>query len=378
MVETPRAPTGGASLVPTAPRRWARLVALILAVAIVSGGVAAGVTLVILRQQSRTNPPSLDLGSRVTISEDSAVQRAAAAALPAVVSVVTGETAGGEVTHFGSGFLVTSDGFLVTNVSVVTGASQLTVLFLNNLKRYDARLVDFDCETGVAVLKVDQVTGLPTLAFGDASALKLGQTVIAVGGPLSSQASVTRGIVASLHRTQEVGDPLQGRTVEVSDTIQTDAAIGPANAGGPLLNVGGQVVGLTIAARSAGQEVGFAVSTAGLQPEVEQMVQTGQLVVASLGLQTSDLGPEQAALRGMPVGALVRGVSAGGPAALAGLRAGDVITQLDELKLDAAHPVAQVLRTRYRPSQRVTVTYSRAGASSQVQLTLSGSHPRCA
>ncbi|HLQ61766.1 MAG TPA: trypsin-like peptidase domain-containing protein [Candidatus Acidoferrales bacterium] len=351
--------------------------ALLLAVAILSGGVAAGVTLAVLRQQSRTNPPNLDLGSRVTISEDSAVQRAAAAALPAVVSVVTAETAGGDVARFGSGFLVTSDGFLVTNVQVVANASGLTVLLHNDLKRHDARLVDFDCETGVAVLKIDQVAGLPTLSFGDSSALKLGQTVIAVGGPLSSRDSVTRGIVAAVHRPQRVAGPVAGREAELSDTIQTDAAIGPGNSGGPLLNVGGQVVGLAMAARSGEQDVGFAISTAGLQPEVEQIVQSGQLTVPSLGLQTSDLGPDQAAFKGEPVGALVRSVLAGGPGAAAGLRAGDVVTQLDEVRLDAAHPLAQTLRTRFRPAQRVVVTYWRAGAASQVQLTLAGSHPRC-
>jgi len=225
---------GGADNAQPAPgaRRWRPLllvVAVILLAALVSGGVSLGV----LQLQSRTNPQSVDLRSRVTITEDSAIVQAAAKAKPAVVSVVTQTQP--SVTA-GSGYLATSDGYIVTNVQVIAHSSTLVVLLQNDPKAHKARLVDYDCQTGVAVLKIDQVSGLPTLVFADPNALAEGQVVVAVGGPVDGGA-VTPGYVSSLHRATTVSDPGSSRSVEISDTIQTNALIGAATAGGPLLNV---------------------------------------------------------------------------------------------------------------------------------------------
>jgi putative serine protease PepD len=343
-----------------------------IGVILLASVVAAGVTLGVLRLQSRTNTQSVDIRSGVTIAEDSAIVQAAARAKPAVVSVVTAQE---PELLAGSGYFVTSDGYIVTNINVIAGAGSITVLVSNDAKLHQARLVDYDCQTAVAVLKIDQVSGLPTLAFGDPSAVVSGQVLVAVAGPLQGGA-VTRGIVSALHREATITDPAApDRAIQISDTIQTDATIDTGTAGGPLLNVGGQVIG--IAMPGATGENGYGLNTADVQDDVQQILATGQLTVASLGAATTDLSAEVAALRNLPEGSLVGSVTAGGPAAAAGLEAGEIITQVDEVKIDAAHPLTLLLRSQFHVDQRVTLTYTRDGTSSQIQLTLSGQHPTC-
>ena len=342
-----------------------------IGVILLASVVATGVTLGVLRYENRTNPQSVDVRG-VTISEDSAIVQAAARAKPAVVSVVTAQE---PLLQAGSGYLVTSDGYIVTNVDVISGASNLTVLVTGDPRLHAARLVDYDCETAVAVLKIDQVSGLPTLAFGDPAAVVSGQVMVAVAGPLQGGA-VTRGIVSALHRDATITDPsAPERNIQISDTIQTDAAIDTGTSGGPLLNVGAQVIG--IAMQGATGENGYGLNAADVQDDVQQILQTGQVTVPSLDAATTDLGPELAALRNLPEGSLVDSVTSGGPAAAAGILEGDVITQVDEVKIDAAHPLTLLLRSQFHVDQRVTVTYTRSGTSSQVQLTLSGQHPTC-
>lgn len=348
--------------------RIAAVVAGLLVVALVS----AGVSLAVLRFQSRTNPQQIDLRG-VTISEDSAIVKAAAKATPAIVSVVTKQPP--SVGH-GSGYLATSDGYIVTNTEVISGASGMTVLIQGDAKPHDARLVDYDCQTGVAVLKVDGVRGLPTLAFADPSALVQGQVVVAVSGPFDGSA-ITPAHVSAIHRVVTSIDPSgAGRVVQYSDTIQTSVTIDRGTAGGPLLNVGGQVIGIAMQS-SLSSRGGFGLNVADIIDDVQQILSAGQVTVASIGATTTDLAPEVAALSGLPQGAQVRTVTKGGPAAAAGLQPGDVITQIDDVKLDSAHPLSLLLRARFHPNQRVTVTYSRGSSSPQAELTLTGQHPSC-
>jgi putative serine protease PepD len=340
-------------------------------VALLAATVAGGVTLAVLRLQSTTNPKSVDIRSGVTISEDSAIVQAATAARPAVVSIVTAQE---PEPASGSGYLVTSDGYIVTTTRVLAGASSMTVLVPGDARPHDARLIDYDCETAVAVLKIDQVSGLPTLAFGDPSSVVAGQFFVAVAGPLQGGA-ITRGIVSALHRPASIPDPdSPERSVQLSDTLQTDAIIATGAAGGPVLNVGGQVIG--VAMPGGAGENGYALNTADIQDDVQQMLATGQVMVPSLGATTVDVG-EIGALKQLPQGAQIGAVASGGPAGVAGLQVGDVVTQLDDVKVDAAHPLTLLLRSQFHVNQRVTVTYTRAGSSAQVQLTLVGRHPTC-
>jgi putative serine protease PepD len=360
--------TGGRSVTPRV------LIASVLVAAVVAGAVAAGVTLGIMRLQSRTNPQRVDLSSGVTIKEDQATTDVAQKAAPAVVSIVTDEST---MSH-GSGFLVTSDGYVVTSVGVVANAQTLTVLVSSDSRRHDARLVDYDCTTGVAVLKVDQVSNLPTLAFDSASALRTGQSVIVVGGVLNDRLGVSRGVVSALHTAVSISAPPGGTSqTQLSDVIQTDAAVDSTVSGAPLLNVGGHVVGVTMTTTSGGQPAGFALPSDDVQPEVEQIIQGGGLIVPWLGAQTQDVSVAAATVHGGPPGARIVTLSPGGPSDRAGLKPGDVIMQLDDQKLDGAHLLAPMLRARFKPDQRVTVSYVRSGSTGQVQLTLLGQHPTC-
>lgn len=345
--------------------------ALILIAAVVSGALAAGVTLAIVRLQSQ----SLDIGPRVTISEENVTIQVAGRAVPAVVTVLTHE--GSVNPSYGSGFVYTADGYIVTTTHVIANAAGLSVLFNNDPRRHDARVIDFDCETGLAVLKVDRVSGLPTLPFGDSSALRLGQTLISIGGPLEERA-VTHGVVSALHRSAVIDNPVNAlRDVVVSDTVQTSAVIAPGSSGGPLLNAASQVVAVSVSAFSSGQRVGFGLASQSLRSDLDQILQTGQLVVPTLGVRATDLDSPTAALRDLPIGSVIDLVTTGSQAEKAGLKPGDVITQLDETRIDPAHPLGQVLRLRFKPGQRTAVTYFRNGTSIQVQLVLGGGHPVC-
>ena len=344
----------------------------IVAGLLVTALVAAGVTLAVLRTQSRTNPQQVNLQTGVTITENSAIVAAASKARPAVVSIVTQHA---PAIVRGSGYFATSDGFIVTNIRVVAGANGMTVLIPSDSKPHDARLVDYDCQTGVAVIKVDKVSGLPTLGFADPTALVQGQVIVAVGGPVDG-GSVTPAYVSSMHRVSTVNDPLNlGHTLQFSDTIQTNAVIEDGSSGGPLLNVGSQVIGIAVGSSSS--RTGFGLNAADVQDDVQQILQTGQVTVASIGAQTVDITPEMATLNSLPEGSQIVTADKGSPAASAGLQPGDIITQIDDVRLDAAHPLALLLRSRFHADQRVTVTYSRGATSTQAQLKLTGQHPTC-
>ena len=163
--------------------------------------------------------------------------------------------------------------------------------------------------------------------------------------------------------------------MEISDTIQTSTVIATSTIGGPLLNVEGQVVGVAMQSQASS---GFALNVADILDDVNQIISTGQVVVASLGVTSTDLSLQAAALAGLPEGSQLVTADKAGPAGLAGLQPGDVITQVEDVKLDAAHPLRLLLRSRFHPNQKVIVTYFRGGASTQVQLTLAGQHPACA
>jgi S1-C subfamily serine protease len=344
----------------------------VTAMLLVCALVAAGVTVAILRIESRTNTQQVNLRTGVSITEDSAIIAAAGKARPAVVSIVTHNQ---PALVRGSGYLATSDGYIVTSINVIAGANGLTVLLTGDSRAHEARLVDYDCQTGVAVIKIDRISGLPTLAFADPGALQQGQVIVAVGGPVDGGA-VTPGYVSAMHRVASTRDPLNaGHQLQFSDTIQTSVAIDDGTSGGPILNVGSQVVGIAMVSPS--ELAGFGLNVADIQDDVQQILSTGQVVVASLGATTGDVTPETAALGGLPEGALLLSVDKTGPAAAAGLQQGDVITQVDDAKVDAAHPLSLLLRSRFHANQRVTISYTRGSSSTQAELTLTGQHPTC-
>jgi len=349
-------------------------VALVLIGVIVSGAVFAGLALALFHAQSRIAPQALSPGVGARVGNDVTVLQVAARAAPAIATIITSETASDR--RLGAGFMATGDGYIVTNAHVVANSDMLTVLLGTDGLKRDARLVDSDCQTDLAVLKVDGVSGIPTLGFGDPAGLRVGQSVVAMGGQLDTPGPAPSGIITGLHRLMTVNQPVAaGADRRLGDTIQTDAPIDLSNSGGPLLNLSGQVVGISVAATTGGRPVAFAVSVADVEAEVEQIVRDGSLVVPDLGISWQDLSGPESGLRG--VGAVIDALDPGGPGELARLRVGDVITAVDENRLDAGHPLAQVLNARFRPGQRVALTLNRQGSTLQLQATLGRRHPHC-
>jgi len=263
----------------------------------------------------------------------------------------------------GSGFVVDTAGHVVTNYHVVEGATSLTVT-LSDGSTYDATVVGSDPSTDLAVLKVDAPTDkLHPLALGDSEAVAVGDGVVAIGSPYGLEETVTSGIVSALGRTIE-----STNGYSIPGTIQTDAAINHGNSGGPLLNLGGQVIGVTsqIESESGGNTgVGFAIPSDTVRSVVDQLVAGHEVEHAYLGVS---LQASQA-----QSGAEVATVTTGSPAADAGLEAGDVITAFDGTTIESADDLTAAVATK-SPGDAVTVTYTRGGDSHTAQVTL-GTRP---
>jgi serine protease Do len=224
----------------------------------------------------------------------------------------------------GSGIIVSSDGYVLTNNHVVEGADQVTVKFADNQKEYKAKVLGRDADADVAVLKIN-ASGLHAAILGDSDQLQVGDTVLAIGDPFGVGMTVTHGIVSALGRNN-----LQIEQYE--DFIQTDAAINPGNSGGALLDVQGRVVGINTAilSRSGGSAgIGFAIPINLVRSIADQLIRTGKVQRGFLGVRLQEITPDLAQEFGTTSGALVADVSPNTPAEKAGLKSGDVITKVN-------------------------------------------------
>jgi serine protease Do len=230
----------------------------------------------------------------------------------------------------GSGVVVRSDGYILTNNHVIDGANEITVTF-DNKREMKAKLVGTDAKTDIAVLKVD-ASNLPTIGFADSAQARVGDVVLAMGSPFGLKQTVTMGIVSARGRT--------GLGIEdYEDFIQTDASINPGNSGGALLNTRGELIGINtaiLANNGGNQGVGFAVPANLAHSVMTQVMDHGKVVRGYLGLLPQDITPAMAqALHSKQTqGVLIGDVTAGAPAAAAGLQRGDVILDLNGQKVD--------------------------------------------
>ncbi len=222
----------------------------------------------------------------------------------------------------GSGFLISPDGYILTNEHVVKGAEEIKVK-LSDLRTYVARIVGVDPRTDVAVLKIDAGESLPTVVLGDSDQLKVGQWALAIGNPFGLDRTLTVGVISAIGRA-DVG------IEDYEDFIQTDASINPGNSGGPLLNIYGEVVGINTAIVASGQGIGFAIPINLAQLIARQLIETGAVSRGWLGVSIQPLTPELAQSFGLDrvTGVLVNQVLADGPAAKAGIRRGDILLTL--------------------------------------------------
>ncbi len=262
----------------------------------------------------------------------------------------------------GSGFLISKDGYIVTNDHVVRDAESIQVK-LSNDKVYDARVIGHDQKSDIAVIKISAVD-LPTVVLGDSDKLEVGQWAIAIGNPFGLDRTLTVGVISATGRSN-----MGIETYE--NFIQTDASINPGNSGGPLLNVYGEVVGINTAIVAAGQGIGFAIPINMAKPVFSQLIQKGNVSRGYLGVTIQPVTEELAKSFGLKQakGALVNDVIKGGPADRAGVRQGDIITALNgrEVK-DPSHLQRQVAEAGVGKVAKISIF--RDGKALELSITL--------
>jgi serine protease Do len=296
---------------------------------------------------------------------------------PAVVSIVTETVAYNwfwqavPQTGAGSGIIVSPDGYIVTNNHVVEDAQTVTVT-LSDGNAFEAAIVGTDGQTDLAVVKID-ASNLSYLHFLSHSLEQLGvlDSVVAVGNALALPGGPTwtLGVVSNLGRSIELDTG-----VLLNDIIHTDAAINAGNSGGPLINMGGQVVGINVAIASNAENIGFAISTDMAIPVVQSLITEGKVVRPWLGVQLTTVTPTIQRYYNLSVnaGALITGVTTGGPASRAGLRAGDVIVKMDDEDIATSEDLISAIRSREIGDQ-VEIDYYRGSVEKVTTATLAQS-----
>ena len=262
----------------------------------------------------------------------------------------------------GSGFILTSDGFIMTNAHVVDGAEQVLVT-LTDKREFTARIVGADKRTDVAVVKIE-ATGLPPVTLGDPNKLKVGEWVMAIGSPFGLENTVTAGIVSAKGR--DTGDYLP--------FIQTDVAINPGNSGGPLINMRGEVIGINsqIYSRSGGfMGISFAIPIDEADNVSKQLRATGRVQRGRLGVGIGDVSKEIAESLGLskPQGALINNIEAGSPADKAGLEAGDVILKFDGKTIEKSSDLPRAVGGT-KPGTKSQITVLRRGVTKEMPITV--------
>ena len=267
----------------------------------------------------------------------------------------------------GSGFVLTADGYVMTNAHVVDGADEVIVT-LTDKREFKARIIGADRRTDVAVLKIDAI-GLPTVKVGDVNQVKVGAWVIAIGSPFNLDNTVTAGIVSAKQRD----------TGEFLPLFQTDVAINPGNSGGPLINMRGEVIGINsqIYSRSGGyMGISFAIPIDEAMRVSDQLRASGRVIRGRIGVTIAPVTKEVAESIGLgkPTGALVQGVEAGGPADKAGIEAGDIITKVDGKAVDKSGDLPRIVGSS-KPGSKTTLQVFRRGANRDIAVTVAEFEP---
>lgn len=372
---------------------------LFTVVSLVAGGVGGVLGGYFLPEWVAQKLSPEDRRKTARISEESDVVSAVENATPAVVSIIVTKDLpkirryyqfspnnyiyrqeGTEKREIGggTGFIVSTDGFIVTNKHVVSDSEADYTVLMNNEETYEAQVLALDPINDIAVLKIEG-NDFPIVELGDSSELKVGQTVIAIGNALGEFTNtVSVGVVSGLSRSLTAQSSRSGQA-ELLGVIQTDASINPGNSGGPLLNVAGQVLGINTAIVSNAQNIGFAIPINEAVNTIDSVKKYGKIIRPWLGVRYVQLNETIAESNNLPVdyGALVvRGdertdlaVMPGSPADKAGLVENDIILEINGEKLEQDNPLYKVL-FRYAPGEKVTLTILHRGEEKEVTATL--------
>ncbi|MCL5780327.1 MAG: trypsin-like peptidase domain-containing protein [Firmicutes bacterium] len=262
----------------------------------------------------------------------------------------------------GSGFIISKDGYILTNEHVIDGAQRINVLVKGHKKTYQAKLVGADPSLDLAVLKIEG-KDFPTLPLGDSNRIRVGNWVIAIGSPFGLEDTVTIGVISAKERPLEIDN----RTFE--HLLQTDASINPGNSGGPLLNLNGEVIGINTAINAQAQGIGFAIPTGTVKEVLDELIQQGKVKRPWLGVQIQPVTPDIANYLGYEgsAGAVVYGVVSEGPAQKAGIKEGDVILSIDGSKIESPDDLIKIMQKK-KVGAQVEVELFRQGKTIKIPV----------
>lgn len=357
----------------------------VLALALGAGGLGFG-----LMAYQKTSTPLTFLNSGVDGNSANFVEGSIAEIADkvsvSVVSIVTST----KTTNFfgqdyesaaaGTGIIVTSDGYILTNKHVINGATSITVVLDDGTTYENVELVATDPLNDVAFLKIKDVSGLTAATLGDSKTLSVGQQVMAIGNALGQyQNTVTVGVVSGLGRSITASDGSGYNTETLNDMVQTDAAINSGNSGGPLVNAAGEVIGINTATSTSAENMGFAIPISSVKGMLKQLVETGKAERTYLGVYSAEITPEVAKAYNLPVnsGAYLYSSSTysaivkDSPAAKAGLKDKDIVTKVNGVEVGKAGTLADLIG-EYKPGDTVQLTVIREGNEIAVNVTLEG------
>jgi putative serine protease PepD len=364
----------------TRPARWNGRSG-VASLAAVAGAVVGALVTAVIFAAVRDDGSGADASSSAAQADSGTAMCAAIPVADKILpSIVTITARRGAQAGTGSGQIMQAGGYILTNdhvISVAAAGGAVSVQYSDGHSS-DAVIVGRDPSTDLAVLKAsDGAKNYPVIGFGSSAALRIGQPVVALGAPLGLASTVTSGIVSALDRYVPV--PGDGVTHHLIGAIQTDAAINPGNSGGALVDCAGQLVGVNAAIAtvpnaagvSGGGSVGlgFAIPVDLAKPIADQLIQTGKPGHPTTGLQVQEIPPAVAKASGAPAGLFVLAVDAGGPAAKAGMMAGDIITKVGDEPAVSSEQIVVATLTR-KAGDTLDVTYLRAGTSVSATLTL--------
>jgi len=270
----------------------------------------------------------------------------------------------------GSGFIVSSDGLVVTNKHVVADTQAKYRVITKDDKEYEVKKIYRDPVNDLAILKID-ASGLKPVELGDSDKLKVGQFVIAIGTALGQfRHTVTTGVISGLGRGITAGSPFEGYVERLDNVIQTDAAINPGNSGGPLLNSAGQVIGVNVAVAAEGQNIGFALPINLVKESLNNFEKTGKFERPFLGVRYRTISQDLALLNDVPQGAYVVEVVEDSPADKAGIKEGDIITKIDDQPVREKDGGLAKLIAQKKIGETVRLTIWRNGEQKEVTAIL--------
>lgn len=369
------APPGeGVSPIATpAPARPPRPVLVAALTGAVVGALVAGLMVTLLRDENTITGPVATFSPNTSkIAQPADIQEILARVQPAVVAIRTRSLSLGDFLRpepaegAGTGVIISPDGIIVTNNHVVAGAQSIDVVFGNDTTK-PAQILGRDATADLAVLKVD-ASGLQAATLGDSDRLRVGDDVLAIGNALALEGgpSVTRGIVSAKDRTI-----VAGNGIRLENVIQTDTAINRGNSGGPLVNADGEVVGINTAVAGDAQNVGFSIAITQARPIIEELRSGTTRTRPFLGVQMFNVTPAVAEELQLEVdeGALVAEITEGSGAEVAGMRAGDVIVDIDGEKISDAGDVSDAVR-KHKPGDEIKVTVARGGERETLTVRL--------